>query len=189
VTPEARNRWRIHKKARERWLEHLYARQNSMCYWCRSQTVLLRYISEEQELSCKNGFVTWRDGENVFAARIASVDHIRPVSDGGTNDPANLVMACVDCNQNRTRTLSPIPDEIRRLCPICAGPKDARRSMCLTCHRKTVIDWLEANGWVIFTSAGGHERYVDPLNGDVHKFMKIAAKVQDRRKNEPAARG
>mgnify|MGYP002335860817 CR=1 FL=1 len=27
-----------------------------------------------------------------------TLDHIVPVSKGGDNDPANLVLACVDCN-------------------------------------------------------------------------------------------
>lgn len=181
MTPEARRKFRIRNNARNQWLERLYARQNSMCYWCRSQTVLLRYIAVEQEIANKNGFVIWRDGENIFSARIASVDHIQALRDGGTNDQMNLVMACVDCNGKRTRTRSPVPDKIRKLCPICAGPKEEQRRMCLPCHRKTVVGWLESNGWVIFQNADGYDRFVDPLNGDVHKFIRFAVKLQKQR--------
>jgi hypothetical protein len=32
---------------------------------------------------------------------ILEVDHIFPVSKGGTNDPANLVSSCYDCNRGK----------------------------------------------------------------------------------------
>lgn len=38
------------------------------------------------------------------------VDHIMPRSAGGTDDDANLVTACFDCNQGKhTRVLRPLP--------------------------------------------------------------------------------
>ena len=32
------------------------------------------------------------------------VDHIRPLADGGSHDPANLRAACLNCNLSRRRT-------------------------------------------------------------------------------------
>ncbi|HVQ45126.1 MAG TPA: HNH endonuclease [Candidatus Saccharimonadia bacterium] len=32
------------------------------------------------------------------------VDHVRPRSQGGTNDPSNLVTACSDCNLGKSDT-------------------------------------------------------------------------------------
>jgi 5-methylcytosine-specific restriction endonuclease McrA len=31
----------------------------------------------------------------------ASIDHVQPLSRGGTNDPANLVVACKGCNEDK----------------------------------------------------------------------------------------
>lgn len=36
------------------------------------------------------------------AASMLHVDHVVAVSDGGTNDPANLVTACIDCNGGKS---------------------------------------------------------------------------------------
>lgn len=43
------------------------------------------------------------------------VDHIKPVAKGGTNDPANLVTACANCNHGkRDRELAPVPAVSKR---------------------------------------------------------------------------
>lgn len=36
---------------------------------------------------------------------ILEVDHIKPVSDGGTNDMTNLITACFDCNRGKSNIL------------------------------------------------------------------------------------
>lgn len=36
---------------------------------------------------------------------VLQVDHIRPVADGGDNDPMNLVTACSDCNAGKSAKL------------------------------------------------------------------------------------
>lgn len=38
----------------------------------------------------------------MATATLLHVDHVVAVADGGTNDPANLVAACVDCNQGKS---------------------------------------------------------------------------------------
>jgi hypothetical protein len=41
------------------------------------------------------------------------VDHIQPVSKGGTNDKMNLVTACLDCNRGKSNVeLSSIPETL-----------------------------------------------------------------------------
>ena len=44
---------------------------------------------------------------------VLEVDHIEPVSNGGTNDQDNLVTACFDCNRGKgARLLASVPQRI-----------------------------------------------------------------------------
>lgn len=54
--------------------------------------------------------------DDTDSARKASVDHIQPVSLGGTNDETNLRLTCIPCNMRRgSRELYPLTDRQRRL--------------------------------------------------------------------------
>lgn len=55
------------------------------------------------------------------ADRPLHVDHVKPVSDGGGNEPHNLVTACVDCNGGK----SDVPLDQRRLAPTMSS-EDAK---------------------------------------------------------------
>ena len=46
---------------------------------------------------------------------ILEVDHVIPVSGGGSNDELNLITACFDCNRGKgARTLNETPETIKR---------------------------------------------------------------------------
>jgi len=52
------------------------------------------------------------------------VDHIYPVSKGGTNSLDNLVAACVECNSGKSNgVLKHIPDTIKNLNHRCCEAK------------------------------------------------------------------
>lgn len=61
--------------------------------WCRRSTRLAIYLRDG--LACVYCGTTIEDGA-VFG-----LDHIRPVSKGGTNKSRNLVTACRTCNSSR----------------------------------------------------------------------------------------
>jgi len=44
-------------------------------------------------------------GRTVGPDLMLEVDHVVPVSKGGTNDPINLVTACFDCNRGKSKNL------------------------------------------------------------------------------------
>lgn len=67
-----------HYKQKTVWSE-----TGGVCHWCGIQTV-------------KNPSGTGIQVYNTF-----TVDHVIPVSQGGTNDRENLVAACYACNQKR----------------------------------------------------------------------------------------
>lgn len=62
-------------------VRRLYDAQEGLCYWCKKPL---------------NGHY--------------DVDHVIPVSRGGSNDPSNLVLACKHCNSSKNDSL---PDEWR----------------------------------------------------------------------------
>lgn len=61
-------------------------------------------------------------------------DHVIPESKGGTDDPANLVTACRDCNGGKSN----IPLEERRLRHVDLDPEAARE------HAEQIREYLEA---------------------------------------------
>lgn len=178
---------RLRKQAKSK-LEFLYARQNSLCWWCASQTVILRHIPEEVIISTKPaGFVRWRHKEGlVLEGKIATVDHLKNLAEGGNSDISNLVLACYACNNRRCAQsqISPIPDEIRQLCPLCQGPKNRRHRTCAKCKAKSGIEWLKQFGWVEVPSRDTpHTKFVDPVEGESH-ILRVACRIQKRRNQE-----
>ena len=61
--------------------------------WVRQSTRLAIYLRDG--LAC-----AWC-GHSVEDGAQLALDHVKPHSKGGTNDPANLVTACVRCNSSR----------------------------------------------------------------------------------------
>lgn len=74
-------------------------------------------MAERKALSKKSRFEVFKRDSFVcqYCGRhppdaILVVDHIKPVADGGANDPDNLITACFDCNSGKgARALSAIP--------------------------------------------------------------------------------
>lgn len=57
---------------------------------------------------------------------VLHVDHILPLSSGGTNNPTNLVAACADCNLGKF-TLTVLPPKMRRPSTKKAGKKSSKK--------------------------------------------------------------
>ena len=61
--------------------------------WIRPEKRLALYL--------RDGVACVYCGRSVEAAAPLTLDHLRPVSKGGSNDASNLVTACHDCNSAR----------------------------------------------------------------------------------------
>ena len=65
------------------------------------------------EIFKRDGFTCQYCGAQPPEA-VLVIDHIKPVSEGGDNDPLNLITACESCNQGKSNkllnNLSPKPD-------------------------------------------------------------------------------
>jgi 5-methylcytosine-specific restriction endonuclease McrA len=68
-------------------------RRNQGSKWCRPSTRLAIYLRDG--LACVWCGLAAEDGASL------SLDHLRPYSAGGSNDPSNLVTCCARCNSSR----------------------------------------------------------------------------------------
>jgi 5-methylcytosine-specific restriction endonuclease McrA len=79
VSATRRNRWAQQKESTGTHtaedIEAQYRRQRGKCYW--------RNVNDDCSVSLKGGY---------------HVDHVVPLSKGGSNGPENLVLACPTCN-------------------------------------------------------------------------------------------
>ena len=59
--------------------------------------------------------VCWYCGLDLWGGRLTTLDHIQPRSKGGSDDQANLVLACFGCNKRKAdRDLQDVHVQIRR---------------------------------------------------------------------------
>lgn len=72
------------------------------------------------------------------------IEHVVPVSQGGTNDPWNLVAACADCNSGKgpdSPSDALIAAAIKSYMAWPGRPGSVR--LCATCQRPWVPEWDE----------------------------------------------
>lgn len=180
-TANQRNRAARRKRA-QLWLDVLYARHNSLCFWCKSPLALVGSVPEQDRISVKGGTLVWRDGEEIFSALVATSDHLIPVRDGGNSDISNLVLSCMRCNGRRTAQPRMV---INRVCPECLTEVMPRHRKCCTpCWYKRADRWLLDAGWEkVISAEPNHARWRDPVTGEVH-IKRVASKIQGRRYEE-----
>lgn len=63
--------------------------------------MLRRTISENVIFKEEHGIITFYDGKRV---KLASVDHVVRLADGGANDITNTVPSCWFCNNERSNS-------------------------------------------------------------------------------------
>lgn len=68
---------------------------------------------------------------NEFTPERLTIEHVRPISCGGTNDPGNIALACGPCNLERNRYNQPA----RKPCPGCGQKRRCGKRWCEDCRR------------------------------------------------------
>lgn len=177
-TEHSRITHNIRRKARRHFIDALYAKQNSLCWWCKSACVIVANIPEDDRISESQGFMTWQDGEQRFSAKVATVDHLQPIREDGGNDEGNLVMACGNCNKDRTKQT-----QIRMVCSQCSGPLDKKRTgKCTQCRIDSSKKWLKDHGWNEVRSGDEptHTKFIDPQTGESH-ILRYACEMLNKR--------
>ncbi len=90
--------------ARRRRLPVLIRVHDYKCFWCKEPIILRREVPNEQIIQEKHGIITITDGPVVKEIKLASVDHVKSLADGGTNDWDNCVPSCWFCNNKRSNS-------------------------------------------------------------------------------------
>lgn len=172
---------KMRRKARRGHLDQMFLEQNGLCYFCKSACALIKYIKKEDivALSCT---VVWKVGDEMIHAKVATTDHLVPLREGGRNDEGNLVMACMDCNKDRTSQRR-MPHN--RMCRKCGDPlRGTRRRYCTPCFVDLARDWLFRHGWAETPSETDerHTRFIDPETKTVH-ILSMACDITRKRLN------
>jgi len=99
---------RLDNKQRRRKTPRILERQSGQCYWCGCRLVRERDIPRHLVVFKTARFIVWRrQCGSTTQAMIATLDHVVPISRGGTHDEDNLVAACSYCNSDRADTGRP----------------------------------------------------------------------------------
>ena len=98
MIPQRRERARARRR-----LDTLLQQQGHKCHWCGRWLVRLQRLDDCDILKLTSHTVTWRDGDDVLIAHIATSDHLKQLSEGGGSYLANLVASCLTCNNRRSR--------------------------------------------------------------------------------------
>lgn len=93
---------KLRRRARNR-LDSLLYRQGHKCHWCGRWLVRLQTLDDCDIIKLTAHMVTWRDGDDILIAHIATSDHLKELSAGGDSHIRNLVASCLTCNNKRSR--------------------------------------------------------------------------------------
>lgn len=135
-----RNRKRRQSQKAADKLKAILTRHGYLCHWRKVPLILLRDLPPAAIISRTSDEVVWRSQEGVRKRWFATVDHILPICEGGTNAPYNLVPSCARCNRKRTKTKSPKSSAERKICPKCGGAKPIHRKKCAECRKGTGVE-------------------------------------------------
>lgn len=86
----------------------LMVKARGKCHWCNIPIIAVRNIPRGLRIKQHDGvLVYWpiKIGIGVpMTKSVATVDHIVPISDGGSNEEGNLVASCERCNASRNHS-------------------------------------------------------------------------------------
>ena len=88
-------------------LRRLIAKRGRWCEFCGEPVIQIASIPQNRRIrvtTCWVEFYEMRGNQrNRRSVRIATLEHVQRLADGGTYDPKNLKVACVSCNADRAR--------------------------------------------------------------------------------------
>lgn len=122
-------------------LQEVCNRLGFKCYWCERPLVILRLLPKQNIIGRSAHQVTWRGKGKIKTAYYATVDHVIPIREGGSNKWDNLVPSCAPCNEARSAFPKTSPRRTK-ICPECGGNKPSGRNQCASCRLDLKAAWL-----------------------------------------------
>jgi 5-methylcytosine-specific restriction endonuclease McrA len=89
------------RKATYKYFHHLLVKAGNKCTYCDVDIIRIQNIRRYNRIKITAYEITYRHKDKVITKSIASLDHVKPLSEGGTKDVSNVVVSCVRCNQTR----------------------------------------------------------------------------------------
>lgn len=102
---------RVRNKAR-RHLIRLWKRYGGKCCYCSGKTMPIQLIHHHgfKIVELRPHWVAWKlPGWGTISARIATVEHTKPILSEDANEIKNLKLACSECNGVYSRPPTPTP--------------------------------------------------------------------------------
>ena len=134
---EKSRRHNLRTRARKR-IRLLVERQEGKCYWCKFP------ISVDAPKRLVQG------RKRRLQVRPATIDHIKRLADGGDNRMDNLVAACQQCNNQRTKQ-----PRKTSTCKFCDSPRPRKGRTCKACKRQLLFDFLGSHGFDFWPDGAG----------------------------------
>lgn len=87
------------KHARKRWGDIL-RKYGSICFHCKEQVKPLPNLDQDliEQIVSSHRIAIMKDGSTIL---LATIDHLKPLREGGTNSLKNIVPSCYPCNRRR----------------------------------------------------------------------------------------
>lgn len=130
MTPHATQK----RASRKKTSRHYFRRFKgylTKCHWCGSRLVWMSRVPKENRIHFEPSKfrLTFRDKKDILTLRVASLDHVTPLSEGGSGELSNITVACVPCNKDRLDRRDHI-----LTCQRCGCLKRGRKPYCKSCR-------------------------------------------------------
>lgn len=125
-------------------LRRLINSRGSLCEFCEQPVVMIASITETRRIKQEAFWLTYHvHRKKIERTRIATIEHLQRLCDGGTNDFSNMKVCCAECNNLRAIESHEVEHGPKsKNCRHC-GAKFGSKVMkfrssksCVDCHRR-----------------------------------------------------
>jgi hypothetical protein len=104
---------------------------------------------------------------------VLEVDHIDPVSNGGTNTIHNLITACFDCNRGKSdRLLSDLPDSLIKRADVLAEKEAQIKAFNLLIKKQRKREEKDVDSvQAVFQETYSNKQFSPQFRASIHRFL------------------
>lgn len=102
-------RKRILRRNARKQLLKLLEKQNYKCYYCKEEIISKKWVRRNIEtkdiLKVDKKIISFIKNDKLFTIKIATIEHLTRIADGGNNSENNIVAACYYCNHKENNKI------------------------------------------------------------------------------------